>query len=326
MRHHLPRSLPIAVTLGLAGALLVACGGGGSAAPSPATGQLTLGMTDGPVDDAQAVVVKFTGVELQRANGELVSIDVPDGTIDLLKLQNGVTKDLIAARTLPAGEYQWMRLKVAATQNVPDSYIMTGAGGMFPLYVPSGFETGLKLQRGFTVAAGGHTKLIVDFDLRKSVHAAPGQAPNYMLRPALRLMDQMIVGKLAVTVDLRALTTAQFDAATAVTTCRPGLYVFPSSQAAPDDFHAAAAAGNPVVYLPLPNDGVNTTPAVTLPFLEAADYRVAATCNYDKDVADKDDYNPAAAQPTDPGYQTMKWTVLKPVTVAANATATLTLP
>jgi hypothetical protein len=282
-------------------------------------------MTDGPVDDATEVVVKFTGVELMRANGELVTIDTPNGTMDLLKLQNGVTKDLITAQTLPAGDYQWMRLKVSATQNVPDSYIKTSMGGMYPLYIPSGFETGLKLQRGFTVAAGGHTKLVVDFDLRKSVTAPPGQAPNYMMRPALRLMDQMQVGKLAVTVDLRAMTTAQFDANTAVTTCKAGLYAFPSTQTAPDDFYAMGMSGNPVFYLPIPNDGANTTPTVTVPFVEAGSYQVAATCFYDKDVADTNDYDPAAQQ-GQPGYQTMKWTALKPVTVAAGATASLSLP
>jgi hypothetical protein len=328
MRTSLARPLAFAVSLGLAGALAGCGGGGGASSPTVAaqsTGQLSVGLTDGPIDDASEVVVKFTGIELKPQDGNAFTVDVTK-SVDLLKLQNGATTDLLNGHNVPAGRYEWIRLIVSATQNVPDSYIKLATnGGMYPLYVPSGMESGLKLVRPFSVAQGGATNLLVDFDLRKSVTAPPGQQPNYMLKPALRLMDRLQVGKIAATVDLRKLTTAQFDANTAITTCKAGLYLYPASQTAPDDMYDAATTGNPVVYLPVPYDGVNATPTVNIPFVEAGSYRLAATCNYDKDSASKDDYKPDAPQ-GDPLYQTMKWTAFFPATVTANATTSVALP
>jgi hypothetical protein len=79
---------------------------------------------------------------------------------------------------VPAGRYQSIRLLIEAQQNQPSSYIDFASGARYPLYVPSGSESGLKLIRGFTVAAGSNSNFTIDFDLRKSVIAPPGQAPK----------------------------------------------------------------------------------------------------------------------------------------------------
>jgi hypothetical protein len=169
------------------------------------------------------------------------------------------------------------------------------------------------------------TRLHIYFDIRKSIHAPPGQDPNYVMRPTLRLLDQLQVGKIVATVDLAALTTAQLGQAAAVSGCNAGLYLFAGSSATPDDQDGNAADGaDPVVYEPVSYDGVNTSVAVTIPFVETGSYTLAATCNLDVDAADADDYNAAAAQGA-PGYQTMTWTT-KNVSVIANDTAAVSLP
>jgi hypothetical protein len=136
---------------------LAGCGGGGSA---PGTGSLSVNLTDAPVDGAANVVVVFTGLELQRSDGTPVTLDfaTTNGqantkSIDLIKLQNGVTGVLNQGEAVPAGDYQWMRLKVLADKNSQgESYITLLNGAQYPLYIPSGAETGLKLVRPFTVA------------------------------------------------------------------------------------------------------------------------------------------------------------------------------
>ena len=72
-------------------ASLMGCGGGEEAASAePAMGRLTLGVTDAPVDDATAVVVKFTAVELKPENGDAFTITLdPAQSIDLLALAGG---------------------------------------------------------------------------------------------------------------------------------------------------------------------------------------------------------------------------------------------
>src|SRR5262249_51670792 len=189
---------------------LTSCGGS-----DPGTGGLSLNLTDAAVDGAAEVVVVFAGIELHRSDGNLVELDFSaHKSIDLLKLQNGATGALTQGDAVPAGNYDWMRLKVLADKNSQgESFIMLLNGTQYPLYVPSGAETGLKLVRPFTVAQGSTTSLLVDFDLRKSVTAPAGQDPNYVLKPTLRLVDELQVGKITANVDLAALTSAQLGSA-----------------------------------------------------------------------------------------------------------------
>jgi hypothetical protein len=304
------------------------CGGGGGT-DAPATGALSINMTDAPIDGASEVVVRFTGVELHRTNGETVTVDFGSSTksIDLIKLQGGVTSALTQDSAVPAGSYDWMRLKVLASKNAQgESYIKLLSGAQYPLWIPSGAETGLKLNRPFTVAQGSTTRLLVDFDIRKSVHAPPGQDPNYILRPTLRLLDQLQVGKIVATVDLTAVALAQLGAGAPVSGCNAGLYLFAGAAATPDDQDGDAADGaDPVLYAPVPYDGVNTSVPITIPFVEVGSYTLAATCDFDVDAADTNDYNSAAIQGA-PGYQTMRWTTVGNVSVSADATKAVPVP
>jgi hypothetical protein len=324
------KTLNVARTAGVAvfaALLATACGGGGGG-DSAGSGAISINLTDAPVDSAMEVVVVFTGVELHRTNGESVSIDFgTNRAIDLMKLQGGVTNALTQDAAIPAGEYDWMRLKVLATRNSQsESYIRLLSGLQYPLWIPSGAETGLKLNRPFTVAQGSTTRLLVDFDLRKSVHAPPGQEPNYILRPTLRLLDQIQVGRIEATVNLAALATAQLGAAASVSQCHGGLSLFSRAAATPDDQDGDTADGaDPVIYLPVPYDGVATTATVRIPFVEVGTYTLAATCNFDVDAADTNDYNPAAVQGA-PGYQTLRWTTIGSVSVSAGGNHTVAIP
>jgi hypothetical protein len=307
---------------------LAACGGGGGDVANPAPGSLSINLTDAPIDSASEVVVVFTGIELHQTGGSTTSIDFSTPkSIDLVKLQKGVTGALTENSAVPAGNYDWMRLKVLASKNSQgESYIKLLTGQQYPLWIPSGAETGLKLVRPFTVAQGSTTRLVIDFDLRKSITAPPGQDPNYVMRPALRLLDQLQVGKISTLVDLAALATAQLGANAPVSACKGGLYVFSGASATPDDQDGDAADGaDPILYQPLAYDGVNPSVTVELPFVEVGTYTVAATCNLDIDVADTNDYNAAAVQGA-PGFQTMHWTTAGSVMVGANSTTTIHLP
>lgn len=312
-----------AATAGLNG-----CGGGGDGNGAFASGSISVNLTDAPVDSASEVKVVFTGIELHQAGGSTISIDFSSPkSIDLMKLQNGVTGALTEESSVPAGDYDWMRLKVLASKNSQgESYIKLESGQQYPLWIPSGSETGLKLVRPFKVAQGSITRLVIDFDLRKSITAPPGQDPNYIMRPTLRLLDQLQVGKLATTVNLATLATAQLGAGAAVSACKGGLYLFAGGAATPDDQDGDATDGaDPILYQPLVYDGVNPSVTINLPFVEVGTYTIAATCNFDVDVADTNDYNAAAVQGA-PGFQTLHWTTVGNVAVSANTTTTISMP
>jgi hypothetical protein len=220
-----------------------------------------------------------------------------------------------------------MRLKVLADKNAQgQSYIKLQNGAQYPLWIPSGSETGLKLVRPFTVAQGSVTRLVIDFDLRKSITAPPGQDPNYIMRPALRLMDQLQVGKIAATVNLAALLTAQLGSGAPLTSCKAGLYLFAGANTVPDDQDGSDTNGaSPILYQPVPYDGVNTEVPITVAFVEVGTYTLAATCDFAVDAADSDDYDPLATQGM-PGFQTMHWTTVGNVAVTTNGTTTVSIP
>jgi hypothetical protein len=312
----------------LSSCFLAASGCGGDGSDAPGTGALTVGLTDAPVDGASEVVVVFSGIELHHADGRNIDIDFSSAkSIDLLKFQNGATSVLTQDYAVPAGEYQWMRLKVLAAKNSQgESYIKMLSGAQYPLWIPSGSESGLKLVRPFTVAQGSTTRLVIDFDLRKSITAPPGQDPNYIMRPTLRLLDQLQVGTITATVDLAALAAAQLGAGSPVSGCDAGLYLFAGGAATPDDQDGSATDGpDPVIYKPVPYDGAQTVVALSIPFVEVGSYTVAATCDFDVDAADTNDYDAAATQGA-PGYQTMRWTTVGSASVTANNTTAISLP
>ena len=267
-------------------ALLMACGGGGDGGESPSTGTLSLSVTDAPVDMADEVWVEFSGVELQHSDGERIMFDFtvePDGPcfldptacqIDLLALTDGTSEFLLKDEEVPSGKYSWARLYVNAELGVRDSYIVIG-GMEYEMIIPSGAESGLKLNRGFIVPAGGEADFTIDFDLRKSVNNPEGLTymgvDVYKLRPTLRTVDNAEVGVLMGSVD-SGLITAD---------CSGAVYVF-NAGATPDD--EDGDDGDPITSGLLKDDY-----SYKVPYLAEGDYVAAFTCDADIDNAETDD-------------------------------------
>ncbi len=192
----LSRLVGVAATITLG-----ACGGGGG--DGPQTGQLSIAVTDAPIDEGITKVnVRFTGLELKPESGPPIVIDFGEENerdIDLLQLQGEGSAYLMVDETVPAGRYPWVRLLVEAEKDVADSYIENSTG-QHPLYIPSGDKTGLKLVSGFVVPAGGSADFVIDWNLAQAIHAPEGQDGNYFLRPALRISDRAESGVIRGTV------------------------------------------------------------------------------------------------------------------------------
>ena len=283
--------------------LLAGCGGGGSGADGTqaAMGRISLGITDAPVDGATAVVVKFTAVELKPEDGDAFTVNLtPAQSIDLLALAGGGSRALLEEHSVPAGHYQWVRLLIEAQQNQPSSYIDFSNGERFPLFIPGGSESGLKLIRGFTVAAGSISNFTIDFDLRKSVIAPPGLAPNYLLKPVLRMVDNLQVGAIAGTV-APALVTAG---------CSPQVYIFTGAGVVPDDLDPPTHPDvDPLVSAPVNLDSASGEYRFRVGFLEVGEYTASFTCD--------------GASDTPEGEEVLTFAGTQNVTVTANQTTTI---
>ena len=269
-------------TLALTAAGCGGSGGGGPDGGGPGTGTLSLQITDAAVDSAEHVFVQFSGLEIQAAGGHRTTLyycqdpadptktvlsEVPCTTppapkrLDLLALSGGQAEVLLDDFALPAGHYVWIRLMVD-TAGTRDSTIVLVGGVEHELTIPSGDQTGLKLNRGFNVPAGGSADFTIDFDLRKSVHVTG--TGEYMLRPTLRLADNTLVGAIAGTVNPALVPEG----------CTPAVYVFEGGGVAPDDIDGTAP--DPVTTATVKLDaGVYKYKAA---FLEPGSYTVAYTC------------------------------------------------
>lgn len=293
---------------------LAGCGGSDGGEPM---GTLNIGLTDAPVDNAVAVVIQFTGLELKSAGGppQIFPLDKDSCdeyssagycSIDLISLQ-GTEYRTVFVENLPAGEYQWLRLLVNAELNVHDSYVtvedeITENLINCSLWIPSGAETGLKIVSGITVTENAVSNYMLDFDARASITQPPGLPPttaceqNYILKPAVRIVDETEAGSIAGIVDRSVLYTMNDrDEEVLVDGCRDeapmdnvvdhlNVYVFEDFDSQIDPIKADDYDGedDPITSAIVEWNGTDYTYEVG--FLREGDYRLGLTCTADVDV------------------------------------------
>jgi len=262
---------------------LAGCGGGGSDAGQ---GTIEVGITDAPIDNAEAVVIHFTAVTLHGPGGNTV-IDVTDPangitgrSIDLLALQSGQWTGLFDD-IVTAGQYSWIRLDMDFSQ----SYIEIN-GRQYGLRCTSCENNGYKLNSSFTVERDAVLALMLDFDLRKSITDPSNSSTEYTLRPTLRTIETEASGSISGSVDSTLIAELG-----GIEGC--SVYVFDGLDATLDDVYIpfdmilpADTQNNPVSTAMVNDDGTYT---YTVSFLPAGDYTAALTCDAEDDMANMDD-------------------------------------
>lgn len=259
--------------------------GGGSSS----SGKLSISVTDAPVDNASHVVVEFTGVTLQPETGGRLEFDFdpndPPRQIDLLALNGGGSETILDGVRVPAGRYDWIRLKVNAECDTMDSYIEIPGdiNSPYSLYVPSGSESGLKLNHGFDMPAGGSASFTIDFDLRRSVNNPQGQgrcSGNYKLKPVLRIVDNTDVGSISGSVAAGFIEDASCTGDNSV-------YVFEGGDVTPDDVDGIAP--DPVTTAIVSFNDARQEYVYKAAFLSPGSYTIAFTCQAGNDDPERDE-------------------------------------
>ena len=206
----------LALFLVLIPALLIGCGSDGTTVTGATddnppgstlegTGQLQLLLSDSPVDDADEVNLRVARVEVRRvtdSGSEWVVLWRGDREFDLLSLQNERTA-VLADNLLPVGTYDEIRLILAEGSGSP-----IGAPGFrspcnividgesYPIKVPSGEQSGLKLKGEIKITRDTLTILLVDFNVRKSV-VKRGRKMEFLLKPSLKMYPVQVSGSIS---------------------------------------------------------------------------------------------------------------------------------
>jgi hypothetical protein len=185
------------LSLGLITAALFSCSkdsesplstipGGDGTVNTGAKTMLHIRLTDAPVNydsvvvNIQEVLVKFSdddssSIDSTSADSGWVSLTTNAGFYDLLSFQNGLDT-LIAASSVPTDTLQQIRMILGS-----GNYIVVG-GAPFPLSIPSGSQSGLKINLN-KILNPVLDSVIIDFDAAASVKQQGNG--KYFLRPVL---------------------------------------------------------------------------------------------------------------------------------------------
>jgi len=162
-------------------------------------GSMQIRMYDAPIDSASAVNIKVKKVEINRtgsSNGWEV-ISTPNKIYNLIDLANGAYATL-GDTTLEAGTYPQIRLVLSQDSN---SVVING--NTYDMTVPSGSQTGVKLNVDAKIEKDINYVLLLDFDAARSVVKAGGQGNSqakYLLKPVIKAENQATTGNIGGTV------------------------------------------------------------------------------------------------------------------------------
>jgi len=139
---------------------------------------LNVHLTDAPGEwDEVNIDLKEVDVKLSKDTSKWLTLETVQGVYNLLGLQNGIDS-IVAQGSFPSNSIvKEIRLIVGSNNSI------TVNGQTFPLTIPSGAETGLKIKVDKHLASSLED-LTIDFDAALSIAQ---EADGYKLRPVIRL-------------------------------------------------------------------------------------------------------------------------------------------
>ena len=271
------------------------CGNGSStssgrsadgAMPGDGPTTLTISITDAVIDSAQEVWIQFTGLTIKPADDDAIDFIFSNANnINLLSLSGTAYSDLISNEVVPLGNYDWIRLHVNATNDGNlDSYIRLDDGTVHELSIPSGSQSGLQINSSFEITAASDKKLMIDFDLRKSIVIA---GPNYLMRPTLRMVDMDNTGNITGTINPSFLTGDSCSDSDPNT--GNAVYLFEGANAPTDDIDNQNP--EPFTSASVELNSSNGNYEYVIGYVPAGDYTLAFTCQSDMDDPSTNDSN-----------------------------------
>lgn len=270
--------------------LVVSCAG--ETSTNPGKGELSISLTDAPVQHADAVVIYFERATVHSEEDGKVDIDVidpdtmlPGRSVDLLQLTGDRTIELLTG-SFTEGNIHWIRLYVDFD---PEKTYIQINGTRYPLRCVSCEKNGLKVNSTFEVLADMTNAYTLDFDLQKSI-TDPQSGIDYILRPTIRVVKSEVAGSIRGTVDPTLISGLGGSEGCSV-------YVYEGNDAVTDDIYipdgmpVPVTHNNPVMAAVVGLNSMNELYEYHAAFLPAGAYTIALTCDAELDDPMLDDDN-----------------------------------
>jgi len=165
------------------------------------TGQIIIRAFDAPFQgNVEHIFLNIVEVSVHKSDSESESdtlsdwivLSDTDTTIDFLELVNGEMAMLVQTE-LEAGHYSQQRLLLG------DSSAIVVDGNTYDLKVPSGSQSGVKFNLGFSIAPDEIVEFYLDFDAERSIHKYAND-DRYILQPTFCVFKSKSSGIIAGTV------------------------------------------------------------------------------------------------------------------------------
>lgn len=156
-------------------------------------GGLRLLATDAPFsfENVESATVTINKISIRKDGGEKIMVLEKELTLDLLKLRNGITEAL-ADIQIPTGVYDQISLVVT------EASVSLTNGDHFPLKVPSGEQSGLKIfiSPSLTINEGVRSEVLLDFDLSRSFvpKGTHSEITGFNFKPVIRAVSVIATG------------------------------------------------------------------------------------------------------------------------------------
>lgn len=156
----------------------------GNPTPVAGSGAVKINLTDAPGDYLKVNIdIKQVRIHISddsTSNDGWIDLPTNAGIYDLLELQNGIDTTIVDSTIVPGGKVSQIRFVLG-----PNCSVQTKDSVYHDLKVPSGEQSGLKINVHRDIPAGQTLNILLDFDADKSIHEKGNG--DFSMKPVIKI-------------------------------------------------------------------------------------------------------------------------------------------
>ncbi|SFF62887.1 protein of unknown function [Fontimonas thermophila] len=246
--------------------------------------ELSIDLTDAPIDGATRVQLAVSAVELLGSDGTVTRIDSQyTDDFDMLDYRDGERLRLVDASGELKGRHVGLRLRLD-----DDNAFLRKDEDSTPIELLSAGEYATV---DLDLDDGDARTLIVDLDLRFSLIDRRDTLGVYQMIPVIRVIDADRAGRIEGTIDANAIADADCRDGRAIGT-GVAVYLYTGTGVTPGDYDADATVtplAQPLAAADVREDAASGAWTYRFHYVQPGRYTLAWTCEADREHPQQDD-------------------------------------